>query len=140
MNDISVFSSDTGLVSWKDKKDRAFVLSAEAALFKGGAALKELKDVALQVAGNKAANGKYRAAADILSVAFPKEYKAFMGFVACEPWANASKMCLFLEKCEGAIPGKNGWTAKQSSARLLMVAMRSAIPALKNDAPHTIEG
>lgn len=139
MNDISVFSNDTGLISWKDKKDRTFVLSNEAALFKGGAALKELKDVALQVAGNKAANGKYRAAADILAVAFPKEHKAFMGFIACEPWANASKMALFIEKCEGAIPGKNGWTAKQASARLLMAAMRQAIPAFKRESLETIE-
>lgn len=140
MNDISVFNSDANsTVIYMDKKERKFELSTEAALFKGGAALKALKDVALQIAGNKAANGRYRPAADILSVAFPKEYKAFTGFLNCEPWANSSKMCLFLEKCEGATPGKNGWTAKQHSARALMAAMREAIPALKIDAPHTIE-
>lgn len=140
MNDISVFSSESNAtVIYMDKKERKFELSTEAALFKGGAALKALKDVALQIAGNKAANGRYRPAADILSVAFPKEYKAFTGFLNCEPWANASKMCLFIEKCEQATPGKNGWTAKQHSARALMQAMREAIPALKVDAPHTIE-
>lgn len=140
MNDISVISADShSTVIYMDKKERRFELSAEAALFKGGAALKALKDVALQVAGNKAANGRYRAAADILAVAFPKEHKAFVGFLNCEPWANASKMCLFVEKCEVAKPGKSGWSAKQLSARALMSAMRDAIPALKSDAPHTIE-
>ena len=141
MNDISVFSTESAsTVIYMDKKERKFELSNEAALFKGGAALQALKDFALRMAGEKAANGRYRPAADILAVAFPKEHKAFTAFLKCEPWANASKMCLFIEKCEGAIPGKNGWTAKQSAARLLMAAMRQAVPALKNDAPHTIEG
>lgn len=140
MHDISVFSTESAsTVIYMDKKERKFELSNEAALFKGGAALKALKDVALQMAGNKAANGRYRPAADILAVAFPKEHKAFMGFLNCEPWANASKMALFIEKCEGAIPGKNGWTAKQASARLLMAAMRQAIPAFKREALETIE-
>jgi hypothetical protein len=140
MNDISVFSTDsTSTVVYVDKKERRFELSNEAALFKGGQALKALKDVALQVAGNKAASGRYRAAADILAVAFPKQHKAFVGFLNCEPWANSSKMCLFIEKCEQAEPGKNGWTAKQQSARALMQAMRQAIPALKADAAQVIE-
>jgi len=140
MNEISVFSTDsTSTVIYMDKKERRFELSNEAALFKGGQALKALKDVALQVAGNKAASGRYRAAADILAVAFPKQHKAFVGFLNCEPWANSSKMCLFIEKCEQAEPGKNGWTAKQQSARALMQAMRQAIPALKAETAQVIE-
>jgi hypothetical protein len=140
MNDISVFSTDsTSTVVYMDKKERKFELSNEAALFKGGAALKALKDVALQVAGNKAASGRYRAAADILAVAFPKQHKAFVSFLNCEPWANSSKMCLFIEKCEAADVPAKGWSAKQLSARALMQAMRQAIPALKADAPHVIE-
>lgn len=133
MNEITVFSTDTNTVVYMDKKERKFELSNEAALFKGGAALKALKDVALQVAGNKAANGRYRPAADILAVAFPKQYKAFTGFMNCEPWANASKFSLFIEKCEQAEAGKNGWTAKQQSARALMAALRQAVPALAAD-------
>ena len=133
MNDITVFSTDTNTVVYMDKKERKFELSNEAALFKGGAALKALKDVALQVAGNKAANGRYRPAADILAVAFPKQYKAFTGFMNCEPWANASKFSLFIEKCEQAEAGKNGWTAKQQSARALMAALRQAVPVLAAD-------
>ena len=140
MNDISVISHESNAtVIYVDKKERRFELSNEAALFKGGQALKALKDVALQVAGNKAASGRYRAAADILAVAFPKQHKAFVGFLNCEPWANASKMSLFIEKCEAAEPGKNGWNAKQQSARALMQAMRQAIPALASDAAHVIE-
>lgn len=133
MNEITVFSTDTNTVVYMDKKERKFELSNEAALFKGGAALKALKDVALQVAGNKAANGRYRPAADILAVAFPKQYKAFTGFMNCEPWSNASKFSLFIEKCEQAEAGKNGWTAKQQSARALMAALRQAVPALAAD-------
>ncbi len=134
MNEISVFNADsTSTVIFMDKKERKFELSNEAALFKGGAALRALKDVALQVAGNKAANGRYRPAADILAVSFPKEYKAFTGFLNCEPWANASKMALFIEKCEQAKPGKSGWSAKQLSARALMGALRQAVPALAAD-------
>lgn len=131
MQEIAVFSTaSTDTVVYMDKKERKFELSSEAALFKGGQALKALKDVALQVAGNKAASGRYRAAADILAVAFPKQHKAFVQFLNCEPWANATKFALFIEKCETAEPGKNGWTAKQQSARALMQAMRQAIPAL----------
>ena len=140
MNDISVFSTDsTSTVVFMDKKERKFELSNEAALFKGGAALKALKDHALLIAANKAANGRYRAAADILAVAFPKQHKAFVGFLNCEPWANASKLSLFIEKCEAADVPAKGWSAKQHSARALMQAMREGIPALKADAPHVIE-
>jgi len=140
MNEISVFSTDsTSTVIYMDKKERRFELSNEAALFKGGAALRALKDHALQIAGNKAASGRYRAAADIMAVAFPKQHKAFTSFLNCEPWANSSKMCLFIEKCETADVPTKGWSAKQLSARALMQAMREAIPALKNDAPHVIE-
>lgn len=140
MNDITIFSTDnSAAITYKDKKEREFTMAAEAALFKGGLALKALKDHALLSAANKALNGRYRAAADILSVAFPKEYKAFTGFLNCDPWANSSKMCLFIEKCEQATPGKNGWTAKQHSARALMQAMRANVPALKNDTHQVIE-
>lgn len=148
MNDISVFSTDTSnAITFSTKADIAKFgaeapkqhLTVEAALFKGGQALNALKDHVLQVAGNKAANGRYRPAAEIIAVAFPKQHKAFVGFLNCEPWANASKMCLFLEKCEAADVPAKGWSAKQHGARALMAAMREAIPALKNDAPHTIE-
>lgn len=140
MNDVTIFNTDSSTVVYMDKKERKFELSNEAALFKGGAALKALKDHALLIAANKAANGRYRAAADILAVAFPKQHKAFVGFLNCEPWANASKLSLFIEKCEQAEPGKNGWTAKQQSARALMAAMREGIPALAADrASNVIE-
>ena len=141
MNEITLFNNaDSSTVVFMDKKERKFELSNEAALFKGGAALKALKDQALFIAANKAANGRYRAAADILAVAFPKQHKAFVGFLNCEPWANASKLSLFIEKCEAADKPAKGWSAKQHSARALMAAMREGIPALAADrASHVIE-
>ena len=147
MQEISIFNSEANLVTYQNARDVAkfgaenapkHAISQEAALFKGGAALKQLKDQALLSAANKAASGRYRAAADIIAVAFPKQHKAFVGFLSCEPWANASKMSLFLEKCEDATAGKNGWTAKQHSARALMQAMREAIPALASDRAHQV--
>lgn len=130
MNEITTFGSGSETIVYANKKGERFELSNEAALFKGGQALKELKEEALRIAGNKAANGRYRAAADIIAVAFAKQHKAFVQFLNCEPWANAAKLSLFIEKCEQAEPGKNGWTAKQNSARMLMAAMRRDIPAL----------
>lgn len=139
MTEVTIFHADTAAITFMDKKERTFSLAAEAALFKGGAALKALKDAALLSAANKAANGRYRAAADILAVAFPKQYKAFTGFLNCEPWANASKLSLFIEKCEQATAPAKGWSAKQLSARALMAAMREGIPALAADRQQVIE-
>ena len=133
MNQIAVFSAESAIVAFEDKKGNQHFLSAEATLFKGGAALRALKDVALQTAANKAANGRYRSAADIIGVAFPKVAKAYATFMNIEPHASASTFALFIDKCETDEGGKNGFTAKQNDAKDLMRALRT-IPALAKPA------
>lgn len=137
MNAITIFAESTA-ITFADKKGNRHELSAEGALFKGGAALAALKDATLQAAGNKAANGKYRAAADILTAAYPSLAKAFDKIVGT-PWANKSSMTSFLGAIERAEPGKNGYTAKQLQARDFVRALRT-IPALAGEtAAVTIE-
>jgi hypothetical protein len=136
MNAISIFAADAVTVSFQDKKGRAYELSAEGALFKGGAALAQLKDMTMRAAGDKAANGKYRAAADIIAAAFPSVAKGFEKIVGT-PWANKSSMQTYLAAIERAEPGKNGYTAKQLQARDFVRALRT-IPALTVDVSEAV--
>jgi hypothetical protein len=126
MSNITVFTQ-SNLVQFNTKAGVSEI-SAEAALFKGGAALAALKDVALDLALAKAHNGKYRAAAEILGVAFPSKHKAFTNLYKASPWANKAEMASYLSAMEGAEPGKSGWSKKQLGARALMAALRG-IPA-----------
>jgi uncharacterized protein (DUF2132 family) len=135
MNEIAVFQDSTAVVYF-DKKGNHHELSAEGALFKGGAALASLKDLTMKAAGNKAANGKYRAAADILAAAFPSVGKGFDKLVGT-PWANKSSMGSFLKAIERAEPGKNGYTTKQQQARDFVRALRT-IPALAADVSEAV--
>lgn len=128
MSNIALFSQ-SGLVSFVDKKAVAHELTGEAALFKGGAALAALKDVAIDLALSKAHNGKYRAAAEILMVAFPSQHKAYTKLFKAEAWANKTEFASYLHAMELAEPGKSGqWNKKQVAARALMAALRG-IPA-----------
>lgn len=137
MNAIAIFAESTA-IAFADKKGNRHELSAEGALFKGGAALAALKSATMRAAGNKAANGKYRAAADILTAAYPSLAKDFDKIVGT-PWANKSSMASFLGAIERAEPGKNGYTAKQLQARDFVRALRT-IPALASEtAAVTIE-
>lgn len=76
MNALSIFNADTTAITYTNKKGAALGITAEGALFKGGAALTALKDVALQAAVLKACNGRYRAAHDVIVAAFPSVGKA----------------------------------------------------------------
>ena len=127
MSDLSLFVTN-GLVSFADKKGAAHEITAEGALFKGGEALAALKDAALDIALAKAHNGKYRAAADILTAAFPSQAKAYAKLFQAAPWANKTEFASFIGAMENAAPGKNGWTKKQAVARSLLAALRG-IPA-----------
>ena len=135
-NAVTIFADNATLVAYSDKKGNTHELSAEGALFKGGAALAALKDATMQAAGNKAANGKYRAAADVLAAAYPSLAKAFDKIVGT-PWANKSSMASFLGAIERAEPGKNGYTAKQLQARDFVRALRT-LPALAADASTAV--
>ncbi len=126
--------TQSGLVTFDSGKTGIAQLTMEAAVFKGGKAGAALRDMAPEIALTKAAAGRYRAAAEILAVAFVSQSKAFAKLYGTEPWANKAVFASFLAAMENATPGKNGWTAKQSMARALMSALRS-LPALKVEAP-----
>ena len=135
MNEIAIFAESTA-IAFTDKKGNRHEMSAEGALFKGGAALAALKDATMQAAGNKAANGKYRAAADILSAAFGTRSKSFESLCGT-PWANKSMMASYLAALERAEPGKNGFTKKQAEALDFVRALRT-IPALAADVSEAV--
>lgn len=139
MTQVTVFAADSALIAFADKKGNAHEMSAEGALFKGGAALAALKDKVMLEAGHKAANGKYRAAADILAAAFPSVAKGFEKLIGT-PWANKSAMTSYLAAIERAEPSKNGYTVKQVAALAFVKALRT-VPALTkvDGTPDTID-
>jgi hypothetical protein len=96
-NAVSIFAADTSIVSYENKKGDQFTISTEGALFKGGIALRALKDTAMLSAAHKAENGKYRAAADILGAAFPSLTKAFDKFIGLPTWQSKTTMGLYLD-------------------------------------------
>lgn len=133
MNQLSVIQSASEVVVFNTAKG-AQQISTEAALFKGGAALAALKDLALEVAFSKAAAGRYRAACDILAVAFPSQHKAYSKLFKNPAWANKTEMTSYIHAMELAEPGKSGeWNKKQIAARTLLAAMRN-LPAFKTEA------
>lgn len=133
MSNITIFADNANAVSFADKKGNTFAISPEGALFKGGAALTALKDAVLMSAGSKAANGKYRAAADILATAFPAHTKGFEKFVGTA-WANKASFVSYLHSIELASAPKNGYSKRQVVALDFIRAMRASIPALAVEA------
>ena len=141
-NAVTIFSAEAVEITFKDKKGEKHAVSAEGALFKGGAALAALKDKVLLEAGNKAANGKYRAAADILAAAFSTTAKQFAKLMGT-PRANKATMGSFLSAIERASEERAAagkLTAKQAQAMVFVKALRT-IPSLtaENAAPATID-
>lgn len=132
MSAITVFSNDSSIVTFEDKKGCARNISAEGALFKGGLALKALKDVAVGSAYDKAINGKFRAATDIMSAAFPSTSKAFEKIMG-SAHANKSAFLSFISAIERAEGGKNGFTSKQLEVRGFCQALRE-LDSFKGDA------
>jgi hypothetical protein len=128
-NSITVFSNDNSIVTFENKKGVQFALSAEGALFKGGAALVALKDAALLSAFNKARDGKYRSASDVIGASFPSTTKAFEKIIG-NAWANKSTMCSFLSAIERAEPGKSGYSKKQNEAKGFVAYLRENVPSL----------
>ena len=123
-NAVSIFSADTSVVSYENKKGDQFTISTEGALFKGGIALRALKDTAMLSAAHKAENGKYRAAADILGAAFPSLTKAFDKFIGLPTWQSKTTMGLYLDKLEALDVPTKGWSKKQVEARGFIQALR----------------
>lgn len=130
-NSIAIFSNDTAVVNFANKKGDQFTISTEGALFKGGAALRSLKDAAMLSAHHKAESGRYRAAADVLGAAFPTMTKAFDKFVGSPAWSTKLTMALYLDKLESLDTPNKGWSKKQVEARAFIQALRT-VPALAN--------
>jgi hypothetical protein len=126
-NAITIFSADTSVVSYENKKGEQFSITPEGALFKGGAALRAYKDAGLQSAYHKAENGKYRAASDILSAAFPSMAKAFEKFIGLPTWQSKTTMALYLDKLEAMRPTNEakGFSKKQLEARDFIQLLRT---------------
>jgi len=137
MSAITVFSNDSSIVSFEDKKGNAHNISAEGALFKGGLALKALKDVAVKSAYDKAINGKFRAAADIMAAAFPSTGKAFEKIMG-SAHANKSAFLSFVSAIERAEGGKNGYSSKQLEVRGFCQALRGLDSFKSTDSAFTI--
>ena len=131
MSNITVFSNDNAIVSYNDKKGANHQLSAEGALFKGGAALRALKDVAMLSAHSKAEAGRYRSASDILAGAFPTVARSVDNVVGT-PWANKSTMGTFLMALDRAKEPAKGWSKKQVEARAFISALRQ-LPAFASE-------
>lgn len=135
MFDITTSATQPATVDYTDKKGRVHGLTVEGAMFGPSAAVAAARSEAVQSATVKAAHGKYRAAAEILAGAFPTKARAFEKFHGEEPaWANKARFTAFVLGVATATQGKNGWTAKQSEARLLIVAL-GKLPGFQIDAP-----
>lgn len=124
INAYSHFSSDSSVVMYENKKGDQFEISTEGALFKGGIALRALKDTAMLSAAHKAENGKYRASADILGAAFPSMAKAFEKFIGLPTWQSKTTMALYLDKLEAIAEPQKGWNKKQLEAKAFINALR----------------
>jgi hypothetical protein len=122
---ITVFTTDTTVINYNNKNGDAFTISTEGALFKGGIALRALKNVAMLSAARKAENGKYRASADILGAAFPSMAKAFEKFIGLPTWQSKTTMALYLDKLEAIEEPAKGWSKKQVEAREYIRALRT---------------
>jgi hypothetical protein len=132
-------SIDSSLVAYSTKKGELKSISAEGALFKGGDALKALKNAALDLALLKAGHGKYRAASDILATAFPRTEKAFLTlYPTSQPWDNKAKFTAFVDACIVAQAPKNGWNKKQAEARVLLAALSRMVSAESVDAGEVV--
>jgi hypothetical protein len=128
----------SGTMFFVDSKGVQREMAIEAAIHKGGAALRQLKDDALDSALTKASNGKYRAAAEILEGAFPSVHKAYTKLFKAQPWANKAEMASYLMAMENAEPGKSGeFNTKQKAARQLMRSLR-ALPAFTKDVTDVV--
>lgn len=141
MSNVTIFNAEsTNVLMYTDAKGRSLSISAEGAIIKGGKTLMGMmKDAALESALTKAMNGKYRAAADILSVAFPKVGKAATALLG-EAWANKTNMATLVAAALRAEAGSKGFTANQLKARALANAMVQ-LPAFADCKPaaETIE-
>lgn len=136
---ITTFSSEYS-VAFNTKKGVSS-LSIEGAIHKGGAALAALKDVAVDSAISKAMAGRYTAAVDILSVAFPRVAAAAYDLVG-SPSMNKANFTTFVKGVLNAKEPAKGFSKKQIAATQMANALASALKLNETasvDAANTIE-
>lgn len=126
--DVSGRATD-GVVVFETKKGQVGI-TAEGALFKGGAALRAMKDQALLSAGQKAMGGRYRAACDVILAAFPSVGRAFEA-LNITPWANKAAFQTLVASVRRFTPkeGKE-LSTKQRNALLFISALCTEIDGL----------
>lgn len=133
MSNIStVFAQETTALTFTTKKGDLRTVTAEGAVFRGGLALAALKDASLDSALNKAYNGRYAAAADIIDAAFPSITKAVLSLMGV-PSANKANMTALISGVERAVEPMKGWNKKQLAARHLVRAMRTIAAFAKEE-------
>ncbi len=140
MSQVTVFSPDQTAVTFTDKKGSLHAITAEGAVWKGGAALASLKEVALDSALTKAMGGRYRAAADVLEAAFPKAAKAAAMVNGTDPaWKDKACMGVLLRAVANQSPreGKS-FSVKQDKALDLLRAL-NRLPTFEVRTVETIE-
>lgn len=137
-NAIVLGSADSAVVHFAGAKGSLQSISAEGAVFKGGKALRSFKDMVLDLALNKANNGKYRAAADIIGTAFPSVQKSFVTIIG-EPYKNKSTFASFLGAVARVQEPMKGWSKKQIEARELVAACASFV-CETDEVVQTIDG
>lgn len=137
MSNITVFSVEqSAVVTYFDKKGTCHGITAHGALFKGGDALKSLKDAALDSAFKMAENGRYRASCDVLGAAFPATLKAAESFMSTAPWGSKTNFTAFVSAVLRLVPkaGKD-FSAKQRSARALAVELDTFLSPVVEQSP-----
>lgn len=115
-----------------DTKKGLQTLTVEGAVYKGGAALKALKDVALESALSKATSGRYGPASDILGVAFPAIHKAYQKLYTVPASTNKVSFKRLMDAVANAPEPAKGWSKNQHAARTLLQALRE-LPALRDE-------
>lgn len=129
------------LIAFADKKGSLHSLTLEGAVFKGGkVVMDQIKDAMMNLALLKAGNGKYRAAVDVLSVAFPKVAKAYSTLYAGkDPWQNKAAFTAFVDACIVHKAPEKGWSTKQAQARILLSALSKLLTATEAKVTETVE-
>lgn len=125
MTQVTIFSGEhSAVVSYFDKKGTCHGITPHGALFKGGEAIKALKDAALDGAFKLAENGRYRAAYDVLGAAFPRTAKQCDEVMSTVAWGNKANFTVFVGAVLRVVPkaGKD-LNAKQRTARTLAVEL-----------------
>jgi len=135
-----VFCTDTRVLAYTDAKGVTRNISPEGAIVKGGKQIRAaLWAAAEESAIRKAAAGKYRASADIISAGFPKIAKMAEQYTRRAPWANKESFSTVVNTVATSYidPEK-----KQSEKMILALRMAKHIrrDVLKIVDERTIEG